>query len=213
MLTAGAVVCAAIGTAAGYAYAVAQTANQSYTGCLLNGEIHFVAIGNTPLQTCPSPATQITWSQTGQEGPTGATGPSGATGATGPAGAAGATGPAGPAGPAGATGATGAAGPPGGATNALFADVMQDGTIAASSPGVTASMSTTGAYQVTFPTNIDNCGAVASMGLNAFGGGRPHLGGEVQADLDFASPTVVSVQTFLADGTPTIASFHLIVVC
>jgi hypothetical protein len=45
-----AVVCAAIGSAAGYAYAVTLTANQNYTGCLLNGEIHFVAIADTPSQ-------------------------------------------------------------------------------------------------------------------------------------------------------------------
>jgi hypothetical protein len=83
VLVAVAVACAAIGTAAGYAYAVAQTANQDYTGCLLNGEIHFVAIGDTPLQACPPPATQITRSQTGPQGPPGPPGTNGTNGTNG----------------------------------------------------------------------------------------------------------------------------------
>jgi hypothetical protein len=87
VLVAVAVVCAAIGTAAGYAYAVAQTANQDYTGCLLNGEIHFVAIGDTPSQACQPVATQITWSQTGPQGPPGPKGDTGARGLQGPPGA------------------------------------------------------------------------------------------------------------------------------
>jgi hypothetical protein len=63
-----AAVCVAIGMVAGYAYAVAQSANQDYTGCLQDGTIGFVAIGDTPLKTCPKNATQITWSQTGPQG-------------------------------------------------------------------------------------------------------------------------------------------------
>jgi hypothetical protein len=57
---------------------------------------------------------------------------------------------------------------------------------------------------VTFPTNVDNCGAVASIGFGV---------AETAVGLDALSPTVVSVQTFLLDGRAADLSFHLIVVC
>ena len=107
------------------------------------------------------------------------------------------------------TGATGATGP----ATAFFADVGSDGTIAASSPGVTASRVAAGRYQVTFAVPVADCGPVATVGFNANSGDRPVNGGETQADLDGNTPSTVSVQTFGADGTADDSSFHLVVVC
>jgi hypothetical protein len=75
-----AAVCVAIGMVSGYAYAVAQSANQDYTGCLQDGRIGFVAIGVSPLMTCPPHATQITWSKTGPQGLPGPPGTNGTNG-------------------------------------------------------------------------------------------------------------------------------------
>jgi hypothetical protein len=102
-----AVAAAAIGVAAGYGYTAITATNQAYTGCLLNGSILNVAIGNAPSKACQNNAVQISWSQTGPTGVTGSTGP---TGATGPQGLPGNNGTNGAD---GATGATGLRGLPG----------------------------------------------------------------------------------------------------
>jgi len=83
LLVVVAALCAAIGSVAGYAYAVTQTANQDFTGCLQNGKIAFVAIGGSPLMPCSPQATQITWSQTGPQGLPGPPGTPGTNGTNG----------------------------------------------------------------------------------------------------------------------------------
>jgi hypothetical protein len=79
---------AAIGAVAGYAYGVAQTTNQTYTGCLLrSGDLKSVQIGGTPLRTCPPDATTISWSETGPQGVPGTDGKDGKDGTNGTNGA------------------------------------------------------------------------------------------------------------------------------
>jgi hypothetical protein len=110
MVVAGAVAGLAVVVGAGYGYSAITSTNNTYTGCLLNGNVNNVAIGSSPLKSCRTSGVQISWSQTGPPGQDGAAGPAGPTGATG---ATGATGPSGAAGADGATGATGATGPKG----------------------------------------------------------------------------------------------------
>lgn len=129
----------------GYAGAQGDPPSTVYTGCLItnSGQLHDVAIGNSPVRTCPPNEVQISWSQTGPQGPVGPQGPQGPTGATGPVGPAGPkgdtgaigpqgpagpVGPAGPAGPKGDTGATGATGPQGPAgTNVAAGETCPSG--------------------------------------------------------------------------------------
>jgi len=135
----GAAAAVVTAVAAGYGYAAITVANRTYTGCLLNGAITSVAIGQSPVRSCQTPAVQISWSQTGPTGPDGATGPAGATGQTG------ATGPNGTDGAPGATGATGAKGAtgPAGPTLVVSGLVQPNGTFlygAKPPPGVTVSI-------------------------------------------------------------------------
>jgi hypothetical protein len=93
------------------------------------------------------------------QGPQGAQGPQGSTGATGPRGLQGERGPAGERGPQGPTGPQGPAGPP---AARLWAEVNDDGSIAAQSGGITAAHPSAGLYTVTFPQSWVGCVAVAS---------------------------------------------------
>ena len=71
VFTIGALAAVAVVVAAGYGYAAVTADNQSYTGCLQNGDMTNVAIGSTPLKACPKNATQIGWNQTGPPGSNG----------------------------------------------------------------------------------------------------------------------------------------------
>ena len=74
----------------------------------------------------------------------------------------GARGPAGPPGAPGATGATGAAGTP---ATKLWAQIGADGTVNASTPGVTARVGVSpGTYAVNFGQDITHCAAMATQG-------------------------------------------------
>jgi hypothetical protein len=113
----------------------------------------------------------------------------------------------------GATGATGATGPSGPA-NAFFADVATDGTLVASSPGVTSARSDEGHYQVMFPTNVSQCGATVTVGFNANGGSEA-VGNATVANLNAAgNPNRIDVQIVIIEPVEYLEmSFHLIVVC
>jgi hypothetical protein len=67
----------------GYGYSAITATNNTYTGCLQNGDLTAIAIGSTPLKNCPKTATQISWSQTGPQGLAGQDGTDGADGADG----------------------------------------------------------------------------------------------------------------------------------
>ena len=61
----GALAAVAVVVAASYGYAAVTADNQTYTGCLENGDLTNIAIGSTPLRACSKNATKISWSQTG----------------------------------------------------------------------------------------------------------------------------------------------------
>jgi hypothetical protein len=188
----GVVASVAIVAASVYGYsAIAGPTPQSYTGCLLAGKLMNIVIdGTAPAPVCVKPAVQISWSQTGP------TGPQGDTGVT------------------GQTGATGATGPAGAATNSLFADVAQNGTLVEGSPGTTAThLSATGDYAVTFTRDVSSCAAAATIGINA-DGGLFESDGTIIANLGLGSfGNAVEVITSFNGGTGTDQSFHLIIVC
>ena len=64
----GALAAVVVVVAAGFGYAAVAADNQTYTGCLQNGDMTNIAIGSTPFKACPKNATQISWSQTGPPG-------------------------------------------------------------------------------------------------------------------------------------------------
>ena len=77
VLAVGALAAVAVVIAAGFGYAAVAADNQTYTGCLQNGDMTNVAIGSTPFRACPKNATQISWSQTGPPGTPGTNGANG----------------------------------------------------------------------------------------------------------------------------------------
>lgn len=64
----GVLAAVAVVVAAGFGYAAVAADNQTYTGCLQNGSLTNIAIGETPFKDCPKNATEISWSQTGPPG-------------------------------------------------------------------------------------------------------------------------------------------------
>lgn len=112
----------------GGSFAYASQPTTTYTGCLVNGNIQNVAVGDSPRSSCGNPGMQISWNaqgvkgdqgpqgeqgeqgpqgEQGEQGPQGEQGAPGVTGATGPIGPEGPAGPAGPAGPVGQQGPQG----------------------------------------------------------------------------------------------------------
>ena len=77
VLVVGVLAAVAVVVAAGFGYAAVAADNQTYTGCLQNGDMTNVAIGSTPFKACPKNATQISWSQTGPPGTPGTNGTNG----------------------------------------------------------------------------------------------------------------------------------------
>src|SRR4051794_26414372 len=98
-------------------------------------------------------------------------------------------GPAGPAGQPGAPGAAGAAGLP---ATKLWAQIAADGSVIASSAGVTAraGAATAGTYAVNFGQDITHCAAMATQGTVA---GAPAV-------------KILAAGTDLAPGFPSISS-------
>ena len=62
---------------------------QTVTGCLTNGTLKKIALGNAPASPCSSNQIQVTLGAKGDTGGTGATGPDGPEGPEGPEGPAG----------------------------------------------------------------------------------------------------------------------------
>ena len=83
VLAVGVVTAIAVVVAAGYGYAAVSADNQTYTGCLQNGDLTSTAVGSTPFRPCPKNATQISWSQTGPAGTPGTNGTNGMNGTNG----------------------------------------------------------------------------------------------------------------------------------
>jgi hypothetical protein len=132
----------------------------------------------------------------------------------------------GPAGPRGGTGATGAAGTP---ATKLWAQIGSDGSINASSPGVTARVGVSpGTYAVNFGQDITHCAAVATQGaLPVYGTPGTTAGGLAGAALvrvysagidlapgfPSASSVIVATTSEAAAGTPAGTTFYVAVFC
>ena len=83
VLAVGVLAAVAVVVAAGFGYAAVAADNQTYTGCLQNGDMTSVAIGSTPFKACPKNAIQISWSQSGTPGMPGTPGTNGTNGTDG----------------------------------------------------------------------------------------------------------------------------------
>ena len=80
VLAVGVLAAVAVVVAAGFGYAAVAADNQTYSGCLQNGDLTNVAIGSTPVRACPKNAIQISWSQSGTPGTPGTPGTNGTNG-------------------------------------------------------------------------------------------------------------------------------------
>ena len=80
VLAVGVLAAVAVVVAAGFGYAAVAADNQTYSGCLQNGDLTNVAIGSTPVRACPKNAIQINWSQSGTPGTPGTPGTNGTNG-------------------------------------------------------------------------------------------------------------------------------------
>jgi Collagen triple helix repeat (20 copies) len=141
----------------------------------------------------------------------------GAAGAAGPQGQPGPLGPQGVPGKNGVDGAIGRSGPQGtpgtDGKNAvsLYAWVRQDGTISASSPGVSVLNEAAGEFMVTFPLNVSACVPTASIGLNT---ANTFVAGSVATTpSDALDPDGIPVTTFNTVGSVAANAFDWIVTC
>jgi hypothetical protein len=131
---------------------------------------------------------------------------------------------------AGATGATGPQGVAGAPATKLYAQVKMDGTINASSPGVTSAKngSSKGLYLVNFGQDITHCAAIAMQGaLPVFGEPGANTGrtrGSALVDIDgpgftfsngYPSADTVEVETYEgpAGSTAQYSAFYIAVFC
>jgi hypothetical protein len=142
----------------------------------------------------------------------------------------GARGTRGAAGPQGAAGAAGAIGPAGTPATRLWAQIAADGTVNASSPGVTARVGgvTPGTYAVNFGQDITHCVAMATQGgIPSYAAPGSITGGLAgapivrifNAGVDIAPgfPSISSVGiTTTSEATaaaPTATTFYIAVFC
>ncbi len=111
------------------------------------------------------------------------------------------------------------------ATN-LWAQVKDDGTINASSPGVTSAESASGVYTVNFATDISNCAVMATQasipdfsaaGHSIAGTPGPAFVSAASAGATlapgFPSASSVTVQTRRTNGNPVSTSFSVAAFC
>ena len=132
----------------------------------------------------------------------------------------GARGPAGPAGPAGAVGATGA---PGLSATKLWAQIGADGSVNASSGGVTARVGVSpGTYAVNFGQDITRCAAIptyAAAGSTVGGlAGAPLLrvysaGTDLAPGYPSMTTVLVTTTSEAAMGAPAPTTFYVAVFC
>ena len=135
----------------------------------------------------------------------------------------------GTAGPQGAAGATGPSGPAGTPATKLWAQIAANGSVNASSPGVTASAGlSAGTYVVNFGQDITHCAAMATQGaIPSYAAAGGTAGGLVgapvvrlfNAGVDLApgfpsvSSAVVATTSQAAGGAPTATTFYVAVFC
>jgi hypothetical protein len=135
----------------------------------------------------------------------------------------------GPAGPAGAPGALGATGPAGTPATRLWAQIAADGTVNASSAGVTARVGVSpGTYAVNFGQDITHCAAMATQGAipsyaapgSTTGGlaGSPlvriyNAGIDLAPGFPSVSSAIVATTSEASAGTPVATTFYVAVFC
>jgi hypothetical protein len=160
----------------GASYAATQSQG-TITGC-----VHHKGGGLYVARKCARHDSRLTWSAKGISGSQGKTGAAGAPGLP------------------GTPGTPGVPGTPGASATKLFAQVNSNGTINASSAGITASAAGTGTYLVNLGQDITRCAAIAQQGsLPAFGspGGTSGL---VKGD---ALVQISSAGSIILPGFPT----------
>jgi hypothetical protein len=135
----------------------------------------------------------------------------------------------GPAGAPGAPGATGAAGATGLPATKLWAQIAADGTVNASSPGVTARIGVSaGTYAVNFGQDITHCATMATQGgIPAYASSGSVVGGLAgaalvrvySAGIDLApgfpsvSSVIVVTTSEAGGGSPAATTFYIAVFC
>jgi hypothetical protein len=182
----------------GASYAATQSPG-TITGC-----VHHKGGGLYVARKCARHDRRLTWSAMGTSGKPGTTGAAGTPGA--------------PGGP-------GTPGMPGASATKLFAQVESNGTINASSAGITAAPAGTGAYLVNLGQDITRCAPIAEQGaLPAFtspGGSSGLVKGDALVQISSAGSVIqpgypsadtVVVETF-SGAMPADASFYLAVLC
>ena len=135
----------------------------------------------------------------------------------------------GPAGQPGAAGAPGAPGPAGTPATKLWAQIAADGSVNASSPGVTARVGVTpGTYVLNFGQDITHCAALATQGaIPSFAAPGSTAGGLAGAPLvrvysagvDLApgypslSSVIIATTSEVAAGAPSATTFYVAILC
>jgi hypothetical protein len=130
--------------------------------------------------------------------------------------------------PAGPVGKEGPPGPKGAPATTLFAQVKADGTINASSPGVTSTKFTpyTGEFLVNFGQDISHCAVIATQGavpvFGLPGGNSGRWVGPAIVNLSstgaaypngYPTGNSVQVETFKEGGAAEYSAFHIAVFC
>jgi hypothetical protein len=201
----GVALAALVVAASGVSYAAASRTPGTISGC-----VHRKGGGLYVARECAGHDRRLAWNITGTAGAPGKTGAAGTPGTLGAP---------------GAPGTPGTPGIPGASATKLFAQVESNGTINASSTGVTAALSGTGTYLVNLGQDITHCAAIAQQGgLPTFtspGGSSGSVHGDAVVQVSSAgallqagypSANTVVVQTF--GGTMSAnAPFYLAVFC
>src|SRR5262249_10700781 len=138
----------------------------------------------------------------------------------------GSRGPQGPQGASGSQGPKGDQGLPGTPATKLLAQIAVDGTVNASSPGVTAQRVATGAYHINFGQDITHCTALATQGgipnFAVPGASSGRVVGSAIVNIGsagssygagFPSADTVEVDTYNSSGTAADSNFYVAVFC
>jgi hypothetical protein len=189
--------------ASAVSYAAATGAPGTISGC-----VHHKGGGLYVARKCARHDRRLTWSITGTAGTQGSTGAVGTPGTP------------------GAPGPPGTPGTPGASATKLFAEVESNGTLNASSSGVTAAPAGTGIYIVKLGQDITHCAAIAQQGSLPVFTSPNGTSGSVHGDAvvqissagvplqpGFPSADTVVVQTFFGPTTAANAPFYLAVFC
>lgn len=197
---------AALGGSAWAATGGLKSSNGVIHGCV-SKRSHVLSVV-TGRRQCGRGSTALPFNAKGVQGAAGVAGPHGQPGPQGPRGVPGKNGADGATGRAGQQGTPGTDGKD---AASLYAWVRQNGTISASSPGVSVLEGAAGEFLVTFPQNVSACVPTASIGLNT---ANTFVAGAVATTPSGAlDPDDIPVTTFNVAGSVAANAFDLIVTC